>query len=59
MDGSQPYWSWCNVHAHNVQSDRMTRLVQVKNLRGYEMKVNDPSIFDDFLTLQALRRMGT
>lgn len=59
MDGAQPYWSWCNVHAHNVQSDRMTRLVQVKNLRGYEMKVNDPSIFDDFLTLQALRRMGT
>lgn len=59
MDGSQPYWSWCNVHAHNVQSDRMTRLVQVKNLRGYEMKVNDPSVFDEFLTLQALRRMGT
>lgn len=59
MDGAQPYWSWCNVHAHNVQSDRMTRLVQVKNLRGYEMKVNDPAIFDDFLTLQALRRMGT
>lgn len=59
MDGKQPYWSWCNVHAHNVQSDRMTRLVQVKNLRGYEMRVNDPSIYDDFLTLQALRRMGT
>lgn len=58
-DGSQPYWSWCNVHAHNVQSDRMTRLVQVKNLRGYEMRVNDQSIYDDFLTIQALRRMGT
>ncbi len=58
-DGSRPYWSWCNVHAHNVQSDRMTRLVQVKNLRGYEMSVNDPSVYENFLTVQALRRMGT
>ena len=59
MDGNRPYWSWCNVHAHNVQSDRMTRLVQVKNLRGYEMRVNDQSIYEDYLTIQALRRMGT
>ena len=36
MDGNRPYWSWCNVHAHNVQSERMTRLVQVKELHGYE-----------------------
>ena len=58
-DGNRPYWSWCNVHAHNVQSGRMTRLEQVKNLRGYEMTVNDPSVYEDFLTVQALRRMGT
>jgi hypothetical protein len=58
-DGSNSYWSWCNVHAHNVQSDRMTRLVQVKNLRGYEMSVNDPTVYEDFQTVQALRRMGT
>jgi hypothetical protein len=37
----------------------MTRLVQVKNLRGYEMVVNDPSVYDNFLTIAALRRMGT
>jgi len=58
-DGNRPYWSWCNVHAHNVQSGRMTRLEQVKNLRGYEMTVNDPSVYENFLTVQALRRMGT
>ena len=59
LDGNEPYWSWCNVHAHNVQSGRMTRLTQVKNLRGYEMIVNDPGVYDEFLTVQALRRLGT
>jgi hypothetical protein len=58
-DGNNAYWSWCNVHSHNVQSDRMTRLAQVKNLRGYEMRVNDPDVYENFQTLQALRRMGT
>ena len=58
-DGANFYWSWCTVHAHNVQSNRMTRLVQVKSLHGYKMVVNDPSLYDKFLTVQALRRLGT
>jgi hypothetical protein len=60
MDGTHPYWSWCNVHAHDVQSNRMTRLAQVKQIGGgYGMRVNDPAIFDQYLTEQAIRRLGT
>lgn len=60
MDGAHPYWSWCNVHAHNAQTNRMTRLEQVGALgAGYKMSVNDASLFDDFLTEAAVRRLGT
>lgn len=58
MDGTQPYWSWTRVHAFDVQTNRMTRLGQVRSVSGYDMKVNDPSVFDRFLTVSALRRLG-
>ncbi|MBM4228818.1 MAG: DUF1329 domain-containing protein [Gammaproteobacteria bacterium] len=59
FDG-RPYWSWCNVHAHDVQSNRMTRLEQVKSVGGgYQMRVNDESMFDQYLTEAAIRRLGT
>ena len=61
QDGKQgPYWSWCNVHAHDVQSNRMTRLQQVKSVGGgYTMRVNDAAMFDEYLTEAAIRRLGT
>jgi hypothetical protein len=61
MDGANPYWSWTHVHAHNVQSDHMTRLKQVGEISGgYKMAVNsDLGIYDEFLTKAALRRLGT
>ncbi len=60
MDGKNPYWSWVNVHAHDVQSNRMTRLEQTRTIRGgYEMKVNDQGLYDQYLTEAAIRRLGT
>ena len=60
MDGKHPYWSWCCVHAHNIQSDLMSRFEQVKEVAGgYRTGVNDPDVYDQFLTLSALRRLGT
>ena len=55
MDGKNPYWSWTLVHAHDVQSNRMTRLKQVRTIAGgWEMFVNrDNKVFDDFLTTAA------
>lgn len=57
-DGDRPYWSWCTVHAHDLQTDRMSRLEQVREVAGYEMRVNDPDVYGQFLTLAALRRLG-
>ena len=61
MDGANPYWSWTHVHAHDVQSNRMTRLKQVKRIAGgYEMFVNQGvEVYDKYLTSAALRRLGT
>lgn len=59
MDGSHPYWSWCTVHVHDVQTNRISRLQQVRQVPGHKMRVNDPGVFDEFLTLPALRRLGT
>ncbi|MFN4231256.1 DUF1329 domain-containing protein [Parvibaculum sp.] len=60
MDGAHPYWSWTHVHAHNIQTNRITRLEQVRRITGgHTMMVNDQSAFDRYLTTNALRRLGT
>ena len=59
MDGGHPYWSWTRVHAHDVQTNRVTRLEQVKQVGGgYRSEANNPDAYDRFLTKGALRRMG-
>jgi hypothetical protein len=59
MDGQHPYWSWTRVHAHDVQTNRMTRLEQVREVAGgYKTQVNTDGIYDRFLTRAALRRLG-
>jgi hypothetical protein len=59
-DGKQPYWSWCTVHAHDMQTNRMTRLEHAAQVSGgHAVKVNDPNLLDDYLTMAALRRLGT
>lgn len=58
-DGGHPYWSWTHVHAHNVQTNRMTRIEQVARLaNGDHMRVNDPDIYDLYLTQGAMQRRG-
>ncbi len=59
MNGAHPYWSWTYVHAYEFQSGRMTRLQQVKEVAGgHRTAVNDPSIFEAYLTQAALQRLG-
>ena len=59
MDGHQPYWSWTTVHAYNVQTNRMTRIEQVSEVAGgHRMRVNDENIYEKYLTVTALRRLG-
>jgi hypothetical protein len=61
MDGKSPYWSWTHVHAHDVQTNKMSRLKQVRKIAGgHEMFVNaGVEVYDQYLTVAALRRLGT
>lgn len=59
MDGKQPYWSWATAHAFNVQTRRMTRIEQVREVAGgHTMRVNDPTVYDQYLTTSAMQRLG-
>ncbi len=58
-DGEHPYWSWTHVHAHDVQTGRMSRLEHVRQIAGgHTASVNDPSVYQRYLTRSALGRLG-
>lgn len=58
-DGAHPYWSWCHVHAFDLQTQRMTRLEQVRMVSpDHVMRVNDPAIYERYLTQSAMVRLG-
>jgi len=60
MDGKHPYWSWTHVHAFDLQTQRMTRLQQVRSIgNGHTSRANDPGIYDRYLTNNALMRLGS
>lgn len=58
MDGRQPYWSWGHVHAYELQTGRMTRLEQVKSVNGHRTSVNDPAVYERYLTRSAMTALG-
>ena len=59
MDGKHPYWSWTHVHAFDLQTQRMTRLQQVRTIgNGHNSRANDPGMYDRYLTNSALMRLG-
>jgi hypothetical protein len=58
-DGAHPYWSWGHLHAFDIQTGRMTRIEQVRSVAGgHSMRVNDPAIYERYLTTGALMRLG-
>jgi len=55
-----PIWSWCTVHSHDIQSDRITRFYQAKNIAGgFSTTYNDPDAYESYCTQAAIRRLGT
>ncbi|MAA75167.1 MAG: hypothetical protein CMN28_10715 [Salinisphaeraceae bacterium] len=59
MDGEHPYWSWSHVHAFDLQTGRMSRLEQVREINaGYKTQVNNEDMYNKYLTETALRRLG-
>lgn len=60
MDGKHPYWSWAHVHAFDIQTSRMSRLEQVRSIRGgHQTTVNDQRLYDRYLTQAAMVRLGS
>ncbi|MDB5986492.1 MAG: hypothetical protein JWR16_1545 [Nevskia sp.] len=60
MDGKHPYWSWAHVHCFDSQTERMTRLQQVRSITGgYATSVNRPDTYENYLTSSALMRLGS
>jgi hypothetical protein len=55
-----PVWSWSYVNAHDVQTNRMTRFNHVQTIRGgVTANFDDPDAYSKYLTVQAIRRLGT
>ena len=54
-----PFWSWHYVMAHDVQANRMSLLEHVEKIPGYRTHYNDDTDYERFLTVQALRRIGS
>ncbi|MDN5872920.1 MAG: DUF1329 domain-containing protein [Sinobacteraceae bacterium] len=61
MDGKHPYVSWTAVVASDIQSKRVTRFEQVKQLESYRSGADDyiPHIYERFLTRESLYRLGS
>ncbi len=54
-----PAWSWSYVHAHDVQTDRFTRFNHAQRVRGVETSFDTEGAYDKYLTIQAIRRLGS
>lgn len=60
MDGDYPTWSWTHVHSHDIQTNRMSRFVQAKQVRGgFYSGYNQDNLYDQYMTIPAIRRLGT
>tara|TARA_R110002110_G_scaffold119587_2_gene294249 strand:- start:75 stop:1439 length:1365 start_codon:yes stop_codon:yes gene_type:complete len=58
-DGAHPAWSWTHVHSHDVQTNRISRFIQAKEVTGgYKSAWNMGSVYDEYMTIQAIRRLG-
>jgi len=55
-----PEWSWSYVHAQDVQTNRFTRFNQAEKIQGgLKTSFNSEDAYDKYLTIQAIRRLGS
>ena len=59
LGGKKPLWSWNFVIAHDVQTNRISLPELVKSSGGYDTHYNDPEDYNRFLTVSAIRRLGS
>ncbi|TAM12932.1 MAG: DUF1329 domain-containing protein [Nevskiaceae bacterium] len=60
MDGKHPYYSWTSIMASDIQTRRVTRFEQVRELEGYHSGAGQPTemLYDKYLTRAALYSLG-
>ncbi len=57
----KPDWSWLYCHTHDIQSGRMTRFRNEKNIpSGYKQQFSEEGVdvYNKFLTTSAMARLG-
>ncbi|OUS13727.1 hypothetical protein A9Q89_01780 [Gammaproteobacteria bacterium 53_120_T64] len=55
-----PEWSWSYVHAQDVQTNRFTRFNHAQSIKGgLKTAFNTEDAYDKYLTIQAIRRLGS
>jgi len=55
-----PEWSWTYIHSHDVQANRFTRFNQAKKIKGgIKTQFNTENAYEKYLTLQAIRKLGS
>jgi hypothetical protein len=55
-----PVWSWSYVHAHDIQTNRFTRFNHAQqNRSGLKTEFDVPDAYNKYLTIQAIRRLGS
>jgi hypothetical protein len=48
------------VHSHDLQSDYITTFQHIPEITGgFKIRLNDPTLYEKFCTIAAIRRMGT
>ena len=60
-EGNQ-VWSWTHVMSHDIQSNRMSRFVQAKEVTGGYKSAHDDQgqdVYSKYLTNQAIQRLGS
>jgi len=56
-----PEWSWTYLHSHDVQSNRMSRLVQAETCpAGYrsQLHAGGVDVYNKYMTTTAIQRLG-
>lgn len=58
----EPDWSWTQLHSHDVQSNRMSRILHTDSCAGgykSELASGGSDVYNKYLTKTAIQRLGT
>jgi hypothetical protein len=57
-----PAWSWTYLHSHDIQANRMSRIIHTENTTGGYKSTFDTAgvdVYNKYLTNQAIQRLGS